>query len=99
MNCSPISFVRYLGMIGAINPCRIELLARQTPRFFDLAKLRQHPFILLINSIPFRHPEKLDHVSMRAVKYDKRRRTVRPPTVLAEVTQFFGFWVFSTHVL
>src|SRR6266851_5300900 len=73
-------------------PCRIDLLVWQTPRFFDLAKPHKHPFIFLGNSIPFRYTAKLDHVSMGAMKYEKRIWSVRQAPMLAEVTQLFGIW-------
>src|SRR5215470_1295019 len=110
MNCSPVSFVRYvseslkirraflhescewLGLVGALNPCPIYLLPWQTPDFFDLAKSYKQLFIIFINGCSFRYAEKLDEVSMGTVKYDKRIRAVRPAPMLAEVTQFFGFW-------
>src|SRR6266851_4024938 len=64
----------------------------QTPRFFDLAEPHKHPIIFLGNRIPFRYTAKLDHVSMGAMKYEKRIRSVRPAPMLAEVTQLFGIW-------
>src|SRR2546422_4206912 len=47
-----------------------ELL--QTPHCFDLAKLRKHLVILLVDACSFRHADELDHVSMAAGHDDKR---------------------------
>src|SRR5260370_39842001 len=70
----------------------LPFLVGQTPYVFDLAKACKHLFILFVNGVSFRHTAKLDHVSMGAMKYEKRIRSVRPAPMLAEVTQLFGIW-------
>src|SRR5580692_5043186 len=64
----------------------------QTPLVFDLAKPCKHSFVFFANSIPFRYAAKLDHVSMRAMQYEKRVRRIRPAPMLAEVKQLLGRW-------
>src|SRR6266446_931364 len=79
-------------------PARFDLLLWQTPGFFDFAKSCKHLFILFIDGVSLRYAEELDEVSMGTVEYDKRRRAVRPPPMLAVVTEFFGFWDCSPYV-
>lgn len=51
----------------------------QTPDVFDVAKPCKHLFVLFISCCSFRQAERLDHVSMVAVKDDKRIHATRRP--------------------
>src|SRR5712691_2332433 len=80
-------------------PAVFGVLMWQTPRFFDLAELCKHPFILFSDRISFLCAAKLDHISMRTMKDEKRIRGVRPAPMLHVVSELFGSWHRSPHLV
>src|SRR5437870_12876678 len=80
-------------------PAVFGRLMRQTPRFFDLAELCKHPFVLFSDRISFLCAAKLDHISMRTMKDEKRIRGVGPAPMLHVVSELRGSWHRSTHLV
>src|SRR5690349_19835003 len=64
----------------------------QAPLLLDAAKAFKHSLVLFVDSVSFRYTEKLNHVSVGAMKYHKRIRVIPPMPMLAEITHFFGCW-------
>src|SRR5438874_12365171 len=81
------------------NASRIWRLMWQTPRFFDLAEPCKHPFVLFGDRISFLCAAKLNHISMRTMKDEKRIRGVRPAPMLHELGELLGSWHRSTHLV
>src|SRR6267143_1423480 len=80
-------------------PVIFGVLMWQTPRFFDLAELCKHPFVLFSDRISFLCAAKLDHISMRTMKDEKRIRGVRPAPMLHVVSELLGSWHRSPHLV
>src|SRR2546426_6799667 len=57
----------------------LTVLSWQTPDVFDVAQSCQHRLVLFVNCCSFRHAERLDHVSMVALKDNKRLHATRLP--------------------
>src|SRR5438105_13530471 len=79
-------------------PAVFGRLMRQTPRFFDLAELCKHPLVLFSDRISFLCAAKLDHISMRTMKDEKRIRCFRPAPKLHVVSVWFVSWNRSPHL-
>src|SRR5258707_1725948 len=81
------------------NASRIWRLMWQTPRFFYLAEPCKHPFVLFGDRISFRCAAKLNHISMRTMKDEKRVSGVRPAPLLHVVSELLGSWHRSPHLV
>jgi hypothetical protein len=64
----------------------------QAPLLLNPAKAFKHPFVLFVDSVSFRYTEKLNQVSVGAMKYHKRIRVISPMPMLAEIPHFVGCW-------
>src|SRR5256885_7626007 len=97
---SPLCPLRSWLRIGATK-CQpyIWRLMWQTPRFFYLAQPCKHPFVLFGDRISFLCAAKLNHISMRTMKDEKRIRGVRPAPMLHVVSELLGSWHRSTHLV
>src|SRR5256884_3189921 len=94
----PTKFSR-INVSRATMPGIFGVLMWQTHRFFDLAELCKHPFILLSDRVSFLCAAKLDHISMRTMKDEKRIRGVRPAPMLHVVSELLGSWHRSPHLV
>src|SRR5579871_1946881 len=64
----------------------------QAPHLLNLAKAFKRSSVLFVDSFSFRYTEKLNHVSVGAMKDHKRIRVVSIMPMLAEIPQFVGCW-------